>query len=101
MQISGFDSRRYQIFGELVGLERGPFSLVSIIEELLGRKSSGSGLKNREYDGRDLSRRPRDILYPQTLSLTSATSGVRSDGIVRSRTEATDFSFNFYYYYYS
>jgi hypothetical protein len=30
-----------------VGLERGPLSLVSTTEELLGRKSSGSGLKNR------------------------------------------------------
>jgi hypothetical protein len=27
-----------------VGLERGPLSLVSTIEELLGRNSSGSGL---------------------------------------------------------
>jgi hypothetical protein len=35
---SGFVSRRYQIFGELVSLERGPLSLVSTIEELLGRK---------------------------------------------------------------
>jgi hypothetical protein len=34
----GFDSRRYQIFGEVVGLERGPLSLVRIIEELLERK---------------------------------------------------------------
>jgi hypothetical protein len=31
----GFDSRRYQIFWEVVGLERGPLSLVRIIEELL------------------------------------------------------------------
>jgi hypothetical protein len=30
-----FDSRRYQIFRELVCLERGPLSLVRIIEELL------------------------------------------------------------------
>jgi hypothetical protein len=30
-------------------LERGPLSLVSKIEELLGRNSSGSGLENREY----------------------------------------------------
>jgi hypothetical protein len=30
-----FDSRRYQIFREVVGLERGPLSLVRIIEELL------------------------------------------------------------------
>jgi hypothetical protein len=32
-----------------VGLERGPLSLVSITEELLGRNSSGSGLENKEY----------------------------------------------------
>jgi hypothetical protein len=32
-----------------VGLERGPLSLVSTIEELLGRKSSGFGLENRHY----------------------------------------------------
>jgi hypothetical protein len=31
----GFDSRRYQIFWEVVGLERGPLSLVRITEELL------------------------------------------------------------------
>jgi hypothetical protein len=43
---SGFDSRRYQIFCMSVGLERGPPSLVSINEELLERKSSGSGLEN-------------------------------------------------------
>jgi hypothetical protein len=39
-----------------VGLERGPLSLVSTIEELLGRKSSGSGLETREYGRRDPSR---------------------------------------------
>jgi hypothetical protein len=33
-----FDSRRYHIFWEVVGLERGPLSLVRIIEELLERK---------------------------------------------------------------
>jgi hypothetical protein len=32
-----------------VGLERGPLSLVSTTEELLGRKSSGSGIEIREY----------------------------------------------------
>jgi hypothetical protein len=32
-----------------VGLERGPFSLVSTTEELLGRNSSGSGLEKRDY----------------------------------------------------
>jgi hypothetical protein len=34
----GFDSRRYHIFSEVVDLERGPLSLVRIIEELLERK---------------------------------------------------------------
>jgi hypothetical protein len=33
-------------------MERGPFSLVSAIEELLERKSSGSALENRDYDRR-------------------------------------------------
>jgi hypothetical protein len=37
-------------------MERGPFSLVSTIEELLERKSSGSGPENREYGSRDPSR---------------------------------------------
>jgi hypothetical protein len=35
-----------------VGLERGPLSLVSATEELLGRKSSGFGLENRDYSRR-------------------------------------------------
>jgi hypothetical protein len=56
----GSDSRRYQISWEAVGLERGPLSFVSTAEELLERKSSGSGLENREYGLRDLSRWPRD-----------------------------------------
>jgi hypothetical protein len=32
-----------------VGLERGPLSLVSTTEELLGRKNNGSGLESRDY----------------------------------------------------
>jgi hypothetical protein len=35
-----------------VALERGPLILVSTTEELLGRKSSGSGLENRDYGSR-------------------------------------------------
>jgi hypothetical protein len=34
----GFDFRHYKIFWEVLGLERGSLSLVSTIEELLGRK---------------------------------------------------------------
>jgi hypothetical protein len=72
---SGFDSRRYQIFWEAVGLQRGPFSLVSTIEELLGRKSSFSGLEILEYDRRDPPRWPRGTLYSFKLALTSPTLG--------------------------
>jgi hypothetical protein len=87
----GFDSQRYQIFWEVVGLERGPLSLVSTIEELLGRKNSGSGLENREYVRGDPLRWPRDTFYTQKLALTSPTSGGRSVDIVRLRTKATEF----------
>jgi hypothetical protein len=43
-----------QIFSDAVGLERGPLSLVSTTEELLGRKSRSSGLEIREYGRRDV-----------------------------------------------
>jgi hypothetical protein len=43
----GIDSQCYQIFWVVVGLEWGPLSLMSINEELLERKSTGSGLENR------------------------------------------------------
>jgi hypothetical protein len=42
-----------------VGLVRSLLGLVSTIEEVLGRKSSGSGLESRDYDRRDPSRWPR------------------------------------------
>jgi hypothetical protein len=38
IQRSWFDSRRYQIFWEVVGLERSPLRLASAIEELLEKK---------------------------------------------------------------
>jgi hypothetical protein len=81
------------LFWEVVGLERGPLSLVSAIEELRGRKSGGSGLGNREYGRGDPSRWPCGTLYTQNLVLTSSTSGGRSVGIVRCRTQATEFFF--------
>jgi hypothetical protein len=46
IQRSEFDTRRYQIFCEVVGQEWGPLNLVSTIEELLERKSNDSGLEN-------------------------------------------------------
>jgi hypothetical protein len=89
-QRSGFDSRRYRISWEVVGLERSPLSLVSATDDLLERKSSGSGLEIREYGCGDPLHWPRDTLYPQKLAQTSPTSGGRSVGIVRSRTKATE-----------
>jgi hypothetical protein len=88
----GFDSRRYQIFWEVVGLEQGPVSLMSTTEELLGRNSSGSSLENREYGCGDPLCWPRDTLYPQKLALTSPSGGLLV-GIFRSQTKATEFIF--------
>jgi hypothetical protein len=95
IQKSAFDSRRNQIFWEVVGLERGPPSLLSTIEELRERNSSGSGLESWEYGRREPLRWPRGTLHPQKLPLGSPTSGGLSVGIVRSRTHSTEFSFYF------
>jgi hypothetical protein len=56
IQRRGFDSRRYQIFSEVAGLKHGPLCLVSTSEELLERKSSGSGLESGEHGRKDPSR---------------------------------------------
>jgi hypothetical protein len=77
-----------------MSLERGPFRLVSTIEELLERKSSDSGLENRDYGRRGpavLTTRYPSIRKKKKFTLTSPTSGGRSVGIVRSRTLATEF----------
>jgi hypothetical protein len=79
----GFDSRRYEIFWEVVVLERGPLSLVRTTEELLEWKSSGSGLGNRKLTAVGI----RDTLYPLKSALTWPTGGGRSVGIVRLRTK--------------
>jgi hypothetical protein len=74
-----------------VGLEQGPLSLVSTTEELPERKSSGSGLENRDY-GR-MGSAAQTTLHPsirKKLALTSPTSGGRLVGIVRSRTKDTE-----------
>jgi hypothetical protein len=75
-----------------VGLERGPLSLVSAIEELLERKSSGSGL---EIENTAVRIRHADHVAPsirKKLALTSPTIGGLSVRIVSSRTKATEFS---------
>jgi hypothetical protein len=76
-----------------VGLEQGSLSVVSTIEELLERKSSGSGLESentvvgihRAYHSAHFSRKK--------LAQTSPTSSACSVCIVRSLTQATEFSF--------
>jgi hypothetical protein len=86
----GLDSRRYQIFSEVVGLERGALGFVSTIEELAERKSNGSGPENREYGHRDSLRWPRDSA--KKLALTLPKSCGLSIGIVRSWIKITEFS---------
>jgi hypothetical protein len=63
------------------------------LRSYLEKKSSGSGLENREYGRRNPSRWPRGSGHPQKLALTSPISGGRLVGIVRSRTQVTEFSF--------
>jgi hypothetical protein len=66
-------------------------SLVSTTEELLKRKSICSSLKT-EITAVGIHRADNATLfYPQKLELTSLTSGRRSFGIVRCRTQATRF----------
>jgi hypothetical protein len=76
-----------------VGLERGPLSLVSTIEELLEGKNSGSSLEI-EITAEGIRRANYATpLYPRRLVLTSPTCGGLSFGIVRPRTQATEFFF--------
>jgi hypothetical protein len=73
-----------------MGLQRGPISLVSAIEELLERNSSGSFPENRNYcTGIRYACYATPLEQPK-LELTSPTSGGCSVGIVRSWTKATE-----------
>jgi hypothetical protein len=77
-----------------VGLERGPLSLMNTTEELLGRKSSGSGLERREYGrGGSVTLTTLHHLSTKMLALTSPTCGICSIGMARWRTQATEVSF--------
>jgi hypothetical protein len=89
----GFHSQHCLIFREVLGLERGPLRLMSTIEELLVRYSSGSSLEIRGYGRGDSPRRPHSTLYPQKLTLTLPTSCGRFVCIVHLLTKAMEFSF--------
>jgi hypothetical protein len=89
---SGFDSRRYHIFLEAVGLELGPLSLVRITEELFEWKSSCSGSRKSRLTAVGI--RCADHATPsisKKLALTSLTSGGSLDRIVLLRTKVTEF----------
>jgi hypothetical protein len=88
IQKSGFDSQSYKIF--LKNSESGIGS-AQPREYNWGatwKKSSGSGIENRDYGRRDPSSWSRDSFCPQKLALIALTSGGRWVGIVRWRTKA-------------
>jgi hypothetical protein len=74
-----------------VGLELGPLSLVSTVEELLGRNSSGSGLESQEYGCGDPLCSPRDTPLSSNVGTNFADKRSLWLGIVHLRTEATEF----------
>jgi hypothetical protein len=77
-----------------VGLERGPLSLLSTTEELLRRKSRGSGLESRDFGRRGSA--ALTIQHPSVrkkLALTSPTSGGRSSSLADSGHEACSYFF--------
>jgi hypothetical protein len=78
-----------------VGLERGPLSLVSTIEELLDRKvaapvykteNTAVGIRHADHVAHSIRKK---------LAITSPTSGGHSVGIVRLRTQTMEI---FYYH---
>jgi hypothetical protein len=88
----GFDSRHYQNKNKVVGLERGPLSLVSTTEELLDRNVAAPVWKT---ENTVVGIHHADQVAPfirKKLAITSPTSGGRSVGIVRSRTQTMEFS---------
>jgi hypothetical protein len=75
---------------KVVGLERGPLSLVSTTEELVDRKVAAPVYKT---ENTAVGTRHADHVAPsfrKKLAITSPTSGGRSVGIVRSRTQTME-----------
>jgi hypothetical protein len=89
------DRRPYQIFWVVVGLDRSPLSLVSTTEELLDRKVA---VPVQKTENTAVGIRHADHVAPsirKKLAIISPTSGCRSVGIVRSRTQTMKFSLVF------
>jgi hypothetical protein len=77
---------------KVVGLERGPLSLMSTTEELRDRKVAVPVYKT---ENTDVGIRHADHVVPsirKKLAITSPTNGGRSVGIVRLRTQTMAFS---------
>jgi hypothetical protein len=73
-----------------VGLDRGPLSLGSTTEELLGRKVAAP-VKKIEITAVGIRRANQATpVCPLKLALTSPTCGDRSIGVVSSRTKAIE-----------
>jgi hypothetical protein len=84
---SRFDSQRYHIFWEVVGLERGPLSLLSINEKLFEWKRSSFGSRKSRLTAMGIRCADYTTFYAQKFVRTSLTSGGRSIGIVCLRTK--------------
>jgi hypothetical protein len=96
IQRCGLDSRRYQMFWEVVGVKLGPLRPMSTIGELLERKSGCSGLEYGDYDRRGSAPlNTRHSFIRKNLALTSPTRGGFSVHILPSWTRATEFSVSF------
>jgi hypothetical protein len=67
-----------------VGLERGPLSLVSTIEELIGIKKAAAPVSNAENTAVGIRCADQVVQSITNLALTSPTVGGRSVGAVRS-----------------
>jgi hypothetical protein len=81
---------------KIVGLKRGPLSLVSTTEELLDIKVAAPVWKTEDTA---VEIRQADYVAPsicKTMAITSPTSGCRSVDIFRLRTQAMEFSFFLY-----
>jgi hypothetical protein len=88
-----FDSRHYQK-KKVVGMERGPLSLVCTMVELLDRKVAAPVNKT---ENTAVGMRYADHVAPsihKKLAITSPTSGGHSVGLVRSRTLTVVFNFS-------